>query len=330
MTKFASRYHSQLCDRLISKTFRRGELIIRKSHDRALSHFLVSGKVEIRESFELRYELDATDSRCREALEKGIHHRATVRAADDCEVLIAHNEYVDQLLSWDQDFTIFYLDEGDLALGEHDLIDDSFHEDWDNRFIQSALAANLSNLSIHKLLSALEDVDVRANDVVVRQNSRADYFYIIKQGTASVVTDPHGPFQGQAFELSPGDYFGDEALVAGTLRNATVRMTSDGVLGRLDAATFNSLIRHYLVSPMDSGKIDSERVRVVDVRLPFEFAREHYRDSQNIPISELRKHLDRFRPDQVYIIAPENDCRSELATYLMRQAGFDAYPMTAG
>lgn len=325
LNQIAPRYHGHLAEKLSLRNVRSGQLILRKAHDPAISHFLVSGEVEVRESFDHRYRLHSDDPRCKQALEKGIDRRAVVRAQTDCEILSINNDFIDQLLSWEQDFTVFFLDEGELALSDHDLIDDSFAEDWDNRFIQSALATNLSNLTIHRLLSSLEDIEVVQDQWIIHKNSPADYFYVIKQGQAEVVTSEDSVYRGQQFELVAGDYFGDEALVASTLRNASVRMKSDGVLGRINAELFGQLIRDFLVSPADRELMTQKNLQILDVRMPFEYQTKHYRDSKNIPISHLRQQIPAMPTDRVYLVTPENDCRSELATYLLRQAGLDAY-----
>ena len=61
------------------------------------------------------------------------------------------------------------------------------------------------------------------------------------------------------------------------------------------------------------------------MRFPVEYRLGHEPGSVNMPISFLRKQLHTMKHSQLYIIAPANDRRAELATYLMRQAGYEAY-----
>jgi CRP-like cAMP-binding protein len=326
LNQVASKYHSQLESKLIIKQFKPGELIIRKTHDKNISHFLILGAIEIRQSFEERQQFASDDQQSKKSIESHIKNRATVKASNECAVLIVCNDDVDQLLSWGQDYSIFYLDEGGSSILDTDLIDDDFQEDWDNTFLQSQLAANLSNSSMHQLLSYIEDVDVSEGEVVVKRYSPADYFYIVKKGFAEVSTDLRGPFKGESFTLGAGDYFGDEALIADTTRNANVTMKTDGTLGRVSKELFVKLIKEFLVSPITDQIVSQHNdVKVIDIRFPMEYRKEHYKNSENIPISFLRKQLSTLQQSMLYIVTPENDCRSELATYLMRQAGFEAY-----
>lgn len=322
------KYHSQLASEVRLITVDAGDIIIRKSRNAKQMHFLVSGTVEVRESFENRFNIDHTQPECGRALEAALAKRASVKAVDSCVVLVASADQIDQYLTWSQDYSIFYLDETDLLVDDNDLIDDDFQEDWDNVFVRSKLAANMSNRAIHQLLSQVEDVEVKAGQTVVRANTSGDYFYIIKYGNAEVKTAANGPFCGKCFDLGPGNYFGDEALVAETIRNATVTMTTDGVLGRLDADAFNHLIKQHLVSQLtEDVRAGATNVRILDVRFPIEYKQGHVKDSVNLPISSLRQRLDDMKESFLYVISPANDRRAELATYLMRQAGFDAYQL---
>ena len=330
LNQVASKYHSQLASHLRLVKVKAGAGIIQQDKNSKLLHFLVRGKVEIRESFDIRYPIDHNDQDADLSLESRLQNRSSVKAVSDCIILVANNDKVDQLLTWGQDYTIFYLDEGDVSLKDDDLIDDDFQEDWDNVFIRSNLAANLSNIVIHQLMSQLENVEVKARQVIVKAHSPGDYFYVIKQGRAEVQTDSNGPFRGECFTLGAGSYFGDEALVAETTRNATVTMDSDGILGRLNIDAFNHLIKQHLVSPL-TNDIDTlgKNVKILDVRFPIEYRQGHEPGSVNMPISFLRKQLQNMKPSQVYVITPANDRRAELATYLMRQAGFQAYQLGA-
>lgn len=328
LNQISQKYHSQLASQLRMIKVRQGDTIIAKARNTKLLHFLVVGSIDVRESFENRYTIDHKNDLSRQSLESTLADRSSVKAASDCLLLVANTDQIDQYLTWSQDYNIFYLDEGDLSVTDQDLIDDSFQEDWDNVFIRSKLAANLSNRVIHEVLSQLEDIEVKTNEVIVKANSVGDYFYVLKEGMAEVQTESKGPFHGARFKLNPGNYFGDEALVAGTKRNATVTMKSNGVLGRLSIDAFNYLIRQHLVSPLTADMNVSpgdHDVAVLDVRFPIEFKMGHEDGSVNLPINRLRKELGEFKQSLRYIVTPANDSRAELATYLMRQAGFEAY-----
>lgn len=119
-------------------------------------------------------------------------------------------------------------------------------------------------------------------------------------------------------------------MVAETVRSASIRMISDGVLARLDHAEFNqilrdSLVRHARETQMQALMDDVSTCVVIDVRLRAEFVHGHGEQSRNIPINQLRNKLNSFDKSKLYLVSPEGGRRSELATYMLCQAGFDAY-----
>lgn len=70
-------------------------------------------------------------------------------------------------------------------------------------------------------------------------------FFIIKQGTATCIqADPHGN-QQEVAQLTTGDYFGENALLASKPRQGTVKATGkNGTLKLLyvERTTFNRIL----------------------------------------------------------------------------------------
>lgn len=326
LNQVESKYEARLRSGLRIASVRKGGSVIPKKRDASVMHFLLDGEVEIRNSFENRYNLTDGDERCRRALENQLTQQGTVKAQRSSRVLICEQKVIDELLTWSQDYSIHFLEDGELPLAETNLIDDDFHEDWDSVFIQSKLATNISHQAIGVLLAALETIDVSAGDTVVKRGTDADYFYVVKHGEAIVKTDPDGPYHGAEFSLTPGQYFGDEALVANTVRNASVIMGSKGVLGRLDRERFDQLIKSQLIQSLNLAVLEpGQTMQVIDVRFEVESKFAPIANSLQIPVPKLRKQLADMPHDKLYVVAPANDVRSELATYLMRQAGLNAY-----
>ncbi|ARN72775.1 rhodanese-like domain-containing protein [Oceanicoccus sagamiensis] len=106
-------------------------------------------------------------------------------------------------------------------------------------------------------------------------------------------------------------------------------MTTDGVLGRLNIELFNQLIKQHVVSTIsEQFESEQEEIRIIDVRHPVEYQQGHIHGSDNIPISFLRQKMTDFKQSLMYVVTPANDRRAELATYIMRQAGFKAYHLS--
>jgi rhodanese-related sulfurtransferase/signal-transduction protein with cAMP-binding, CBS, and nucleotidyltransferase domain len=324
-------YLEELNQTALFATFSTGELISKEGKGSRLRHFLLEGEIELRHSFDHRQSIVPGEPESKRALEESIQAGGSIKAGKACKVLILNHQVIENLLEKSNqfDYEILHSSELDQAL-DHAPIDDEYQEDWTNRFIRSALAQNLSATNMHNLFTELRSYKVQNNEDIVHFNSEADYFYILKKGYAVVKTDTNGAHKGQHIELFPGDYFGDEALVADTCRNATVTMTSDGEIAMLEREAFERIVKSAVVKACPFELMTQTGINerhLIDVRMPIECQSSPHPQSENIPISRLRMHLDSFDVSKIYLITPEGGVRSELATYLMRQAGLEAYCM---
>ena len=314
----------------------KNQFLFRKSPSPDTSYFLLSGEVEIRESFEHRNVVDATGSQARFPLEEQCRGGASVKAQKDAVVLTLKRDAIDQLIASSDDgggFDVVLVSDADERL-EEARFDDEYSEDWMARLLESPLMSHLSANNIQRCFIELERVPMKSGDVVVQSGTRGEHFFILMQGEARVMTDEAGPFKGQHFDLVPGDYFGEEALVADTIRNATVSMTSNGTVGRLNRAQFDAIFKASLVQTIDLEKackfLASAGIgfQIFDVRFPLEYKHHHIEGSVNVPVVKLRKRLRELDRNKTYLVTHEGGRRSELAVYLLRQAGLNAYLLT--
>jgi putative ABC transport system ATP-binding protein len=134
----------------------------------------------------------------------------------------------------------------DVVVSESDLIVE---------FIQKLPA--FSGLRISVLASIADKMfakPVVAGEVVIRQGDRGGNFYLVREGALEVVRDD-GTGQRVVAMLGQGDCFGEEALLTGKPRNATVRAAKDSLLYALKEADFNSA-----VSRSDTFRIELHKV----------------------------------------------------------------------
>lgn len=316
---------------------RRGQTLLRRSPQQpdAVS-YLVGGSAELRRSFFDRQLVKAGEESALQPLDHLLlSEGGQIVALDDCIVVQLSRDAIDRSLAAgsSQDYSVASL--GDTDLTEDYLVSDgAVAVDWMSRFLQSPLAQNLPAQCIQQLLAALETVEVAADEVIVRRGEIGDAMYVVTRGTASVCVDEQSQFHGREIVLLPGDYFGEESLVADTLRNASVVMEANGAVARLDRAVFDKLVRPHLVREADDvimerclGAGVTDTLAIVDVRFPVEFRRNALPASTNIPISLLRARLPLLDKSRVHAVTRDGGRRSELAVFLLRQAGFDAYLM---
>jgi len=328
----AEKYLPQLTEKVLRVSHDDNKSLIKtQAGPNKIYHYLLSGRVEVRHSMADRSTRDhsPTEAWCLSPLEDLLGEKGgSIRSKSEGELLVVSVDYVDELLASSEALAldVVHLEMmGDLP--DDNLIDDEFEEEWCGVFLTTPLAAHLDPVKLHELFSRLEDREVEAGELIVQENTTGDAFFLIKKGRAEVSSGPGGSLK-KPIDLWAGEYFGDESLVAHTTCNASVRMLEAGVLGCLDSQAFDDVLRPALIKTLSEKELLSNNEKDicwVDVRLPQEFKHGHHESCVNYPIGSLRRRLPDLDPAYCYLITPEGGRRSELATYLMRQTGLDAY-----
>lgn len=187
--------------------------------------------------------------------------------------------------------------------------------------------------NLHSLFGRFEAVPVADGQVIVKQGEVGDYYYLIRSGSARVTRIAGENKEILLAELQSGQGFGEEALISGDPRNATVTMSSAGELMRLPAADFDSLLREPLVHRVNlaqGAELIKQGAQLIDVRLEAEFKEGSLKGSTNLPLYLLRlkaNNLDRKKP---YILFCQSGRRSSAAAFLLTQRGFDARVLEGG
>src|SRR5690606_16101276 len=214
---------AQLKSRMKIFEFRRGQTLLRRTSKAADTYsFLVGGTAELRRSFFDRAMLYGGSDRALEPLDSLLlGEGGQIVAIEDCVVVrIARNAVDDALAAAGSNAYDV------AALSDADLTDDYLVSDgavagvWLSRLLQSPLAQNLPASIIQQLLTRVISQDVAKGEAIVRRGSVGDAFYIVLRGVACVQTEVEGIHQGREIALLPGEYFGEEALVADVPRNA--------------------------------------------------------------------------------------------------------------
>lgn len=328
-----------LSDQIDTRECKRGQTLLRKGATLPDKWtYLVSGSAELRRSFFDRQTLQAGADPALQALDYLLlSDGGQIIALEDCVVALVSRDILDRSLasSTSNDYSVAALHEVDLST-DYLVSDSEVSIDWMSRFLQSPLAQNLPAARIQQVLSKLEHRDAMKGEAIVRKGEVGDAVYVLTRGVATVCTDEHSNFAGREISLIPGDYFGEESLVADTLRNATVLMESDGAVARLDREVFDQLVRPHLVREADDALMErclsattDKSLAIIDVRFPIEYRQDALPASANIPIPLLRSRLALLDKTRLHLVTWHGGRRSELAVFLMRQAGIDAYLMAS-
>ncbi len=93
---------------------------------------------------------------------------------------------------------------------------------------------------------------------IIQQGDPGDRFYILLEGTVQVVRDGD-----TVAELTPGDFFGETALLLDMPRNATVQASTKALTWSITRAAFQRLVGGYLLSNPSTQEEIMRRMRSV-------------------------------------------------------------------
>lgn len=249
-------------------------------------------------------------------------------AITDIEVLRINDDVLDVMMTWDQ------LTRNARGNSKADELTDwrSTSAVFRVRSLTEGVLARLPAANVSELFLRFERIKLPAGHEVLHEGDEGDYYYIIESGRCTVWRKVGG-VDLQLAELRAGEAFGEEALVADSRRNASVRMKTDGVLLRLRKGDFVELLREPLLKRLSWQEAEAhvaEGASWLDVRYPSEYRRGRLPGAVNVPLGEIRNAIDLLDREREYVVYCQSGRRSSAAAFLLAQRGYRAYWLTGG
>ncbi len=198
---------------------------------------------------------------------------------------------------------------------------------WMRRMRHIMAFKNLPPANIKDLLERMETVKVNKGETIVRQGEAGDTFYVLTDGEAQVTRTI------ELAQLKAGASFGEESLVSGGQRNASITMMTDGVLMKLSKQDFDHLLKEPMlnrVSP-EEAKLRALKGDIwLDVRHASEYHHSRLPKANNIPLHEIRMRMEELDKDRQYICYCNTGRRSSAAAFILAQAGFHVSVLNGG
>lgn len=301
-----------------------GEVLFRHGDQDGDTLYLLAGEVALvtgGDDSEDRVIVAGTD-KARYALAQLKPRQYTGAAKTDVTVARMESAVLDRLLTVDQ------------ATGyEVTEFDGGQDTEWMWRMLTNKAFNILPPENINAMFSRLQPMEAKAGQVVIRQGDPGDYYYIVKSGRATVTRKSDAGKVGVLSELGEGDAFGEEALLSGAPRNATVIMKTDGELMRLAKSDFDELLKAPVVKWVghdEARAMVQAGAGLIDVRLEDEHRAGGIKGSVNIPLYLLRLKAASLDPKRRYIAYCQTGSRSCVAAFLLSQRGFDVSVLKGG
>ena len=293
-----------------------GRIICRHGEKDSRQIYLLSGQIEIAKPGDKKVSLIKSKSALKTPIAQGSPRVTTLKAKTNSTLLYIDADLLELLMSDEPQLTSAY---------EVSEISSEDSDDWMLTFLQSPAFLQLPTKNIQKLLTHMDEISVKKDQVVINQGDNDDNYYIIKSGSCNVHRQP---YQGSASVLlavlPTGSGFGEEALISNGTRNATITMREDGTLMRLKKKDFLNLLIDPLISYYDysetKNKLDNGSL-IIDVRSEQQAKENPIQDAVNIPLSMLRMKFDSLNTEREYLLVCDDGSQSSAAAFLMIQGG---------
>ncbi len=314
---------SEVAQKIIVEEIKKGRYLFRKGDRDNQSIYVLDGKVSLIDGHrKVTGEVEAGTDISRYPVANQQPRSLSARAITKVVIARIDSGLLDVFLTWDQ-----------TSSTEVTEINAEDNEDWMTRMLQSDAFIKIPPAMIQRLLIKMQSYPASRGEVVIRQGDDGDFFYTIHKGTCEVTRTSEDGEEVKLAELSDGDCFGEESLVSDNRRNASVTMTSDGLLMRLAKKDFVELLQKPLVRHVGYeeavGMIDNGAVWL-DVRSPGEYENSAFEDSVNIPLAELRGEMPELVYNAQYIICCDTGRRSASAAFILSHKGFEVYVLDGG
>jgi rhodanese-related sulfurtransferase len=205
---------------------------------------------------------------------------------------------------------------------------------WQLAMMQSSGFQRVIADNMRRAFGLMTPVSFRAGDVVIEQGTPANHFYVIAEGRCEILRSfAVGRAAERIAECGIGETIGEDALLSGNLRNATVRMLTDGRLMRLSGDDFRFLIKRNMSRAinLDQARVLIDRgAKWFDIRMPSERMEQPLKDAITIPYPAARMLPFKGDPYQTYIVACGKGGDAPAIAFALCKQGYDAYFLKDG
>lgn len=300
----------------------RGEILFRKGESDNYVHFLLEGHIGLRSDESSKpIAIEAGTDAAENPISRLKPRRYTAIAETASTVIAIDEDSLDNLLTADQTSAYVVTEiEGE-------------DPEWMFKLFTHPAFKKVPTDNLASLFSRMQPLEARDGQVIIRQGDKGDYFYLIRRGKAVVDRSFNDHETTKVAELGVGDGFGEEALISGDPRNATVTSVGDTLLMRLSQDDFSALLGSALVKRITPGQAASligQGAKFLDVRTESEYRDHRLPSSINMPLAILRSLAKNLDPKRTYITVCQTGRRASTAAFILNQGGYTVLVLQGG
>ena len=303
-----------------------GQILFKEGDTEKRTFYVASGILELIDQGKVVETIQGGTDPAKNPVAPIFPRRVSARARDRVKFISIDSDLLDVMLTWDQT--------GTYEVSELQGKSDGGGDDWMTMLLQTKAFHKIPPANIQAIFMRMQQINYKSGDVILKQGSEGDYFYVLTRGAAVVTRETPLSKEGiKLAELQVGDTFGEEALISDAKRNATVTMSSDGAVMRLGKDDFKKLLNEPMldwVTKDQAAEIVKNGGQWLDVRLPSEFDNQHMDGAVNIPLYFIRLKINTLDLKKTYVVCCDTGRRSSAGAYILNERGFQAYVLRGG
>jgi|GEM_PF-1727722 len=323
--QFSEHHLIELCKHAKIETLPADSLIFQRKAKLSHKYYLLKGSIDLcNQNFEIQTITSTLDEIYVNPLNSEMTASCAAISTSQVQVLKIDNAPLDLILIQANGPQVDNLQDNET------LDDEPAIFDWMSDLLQSKLLQRVPPSNIQQLFKSFEPVNFHKGQVVITENDHGEHLYVLTQGIAEVTkVDVYGSPTFVA-KLMPGQFFGQEALISDSPRNASVTMITHGSCMQLNKSTFTQLLQEPVIQTINEEEYlamqaTNENLRILDLRNWDEVTDEPLENSTHIPFTELRQRMSELDDQLTYITHKNNGRRAELGAYLLNEAGYSAF-----
>jgi cyclic nucleotide-binding protein len=185
---------------------------------------------------------------------------------------------------------------------------------WLECFLSSQMMQRVQSDHWQQIVQSFRPRHYRASETVIEKGASGDACFVIQQGHF-VVHDG-----GRTLcHLGPGDFFGEDALVTGSSRNASVTALQPAVVQCIEKHVFSRLLLEQVIEFVAVPE-DGRCLNLSD----------GCQSGEGVALVDLRDHIQCLDGREKYYVSGGTRPQRALAALLLIQQGFTAFPLAQG
>jgi len=309
---------AQLVKQARLSIYKPGQSLFERNDPARTLMYLIEGQIELLAP-EGTQRIDHTMPEARHPLSPGPRRGHSAVSLKPSKILQLDRDHVDLMLTWSQ--------AGRVEVRDEVLVDD---DDWVSLLLNSPSFARVPPANIAQMIASMESLEFKAGEKIIAQGDPGDFYYVITHGECMVERRPPGSTRVEELaRLKCGDAFGEEALVSGEPRSASVFAVGQVGVARLSKLSFQRLLQAPLLKEIVLDDVP-ENAHFIDVRLRDEFMRGHLPEAVSLPLRELRTELARLDSRLTFCVYCDTGRRSAAGAYLLSERGYNVMLIKGG